>query len=196
MTTIALSAFARLHNVPKSTVYKEARLIGLDTSHGLGYEDCLALQAELELTDHPDIIKHFKIELEPVKNDAQTAITPVTVQTIVKDVSMIPGSFSLDRVLTHFDIAPIDQTNSDQIVSVVTQLYNAAESTLTERVNTQADTLRHTQDALQQVQNIHLDKSVNLKLKALESQILANQQVKTTTDLQSLLNEVAALGNG
>jgi len=122
-----------------------------------------------------------------IKDDEEVAIATTT-------ELLLPEDFSPRAMIAHFDGAVGEATNPDQIVALTRAIVNAGLTTLNAKVERQKATLVEHQQALIEATQIASEGFVDLKIKASESRIVAEQQTAATQQLQSLMGKLAALG--
>jgi len=122
-----------------------------------------------------------------IKTDEDVAIATTT-------ELMLPQDFSPRAMVSHFDGAVGQVTDPDQIVALTRAIVNVGLTTLDSKIQRQRATLDQHQQAFVEASQVVNEGFMDLKIKASESRMVADQQTAATQQLQALMGKLAALG--
>lgn len=128
------------------------------------------------------------------KAEASAFIETTEIAAVEQVELALPDAFNPLAAIGKFDGAVGQATDPDQIVLYAQAMLGAAESAIDAKTEQQRTELKRHEDALATLKEMKQDSITNLKIKALESRLLAGQQTATTEDLQKILADIAALG--
>lgn len=187
---ISLTKFCKDTDLPKTSVYRRCQELGFDVRHGLTPAQCDQLRHEFDLPPAaaaspepiaPDILP---------RNFLQTSdLAPVQEHEL-----QLPPGFDVSAMVRFFDGVTGEATDTRSLVAIADLALNAVETAMDTKVNEQRQKLTQAeQDALTLAEKIS-DAKTNLKVKALESRLLAERQTNATQTAERLFNDLMTLG--
>lgn len=170
---ISLSAFCKQHDIPKSSAYRKAQEMGIDTAEGLTPEDCDRLLTAMGKT--PAV----KVEVE-TGNHAITLATPE-----------LPQTYSLEGLRQSEAISFEDPLAiAQQFLQVADQLQTAFDADIQAR----EQRLNQTRQAKEQIATKAAELKLEQRLYKLQTTQLDTQLSSETQDLQQQLQLLQKLG--
>ncbi|HIK39767.1 hypothetical protein [Thermoleptolyngbya sp. M55_K2018_002] len=189
---ISLSRFSQLANIPKTSIYRRCTELGIDTSSGLSPDAVELLKADFGLVqDEPEPEPPTVAPTEIVPSDF---IQPGQLATVEAHDISLPDSFDASAMVRFFDGVTGQATDTTKLVAIADLALNAVNSAMDQKVQQQrAQLTQAEQDAQALAEKIAAAKT-DLKVKALESRILAERQTAATQTAESLFTDLMALG--
>ena len=138
--TFSLHSFCKANNIAKSSAFRKAQALGIDTSKGLNSEDCERLKQAFGLSsDNSASTEEMQaIDAELVPESVELAIEASHIQTLDSD-----RAATLNDLHSRFAIKPFQkiEMNGDQAstVDLVAKLAATADAMAAENARTQAE---------------------------------------------------------
>lgn len=186
---ISLGEFSKSNNLPKTSVWNACRELGIDTSDGL---DPAAI-AELK--------RHFNLQAEPSQAESAQAelvpdgfLVPSALSHVERKEITLPDSFDPVAVVKHFDGIMGVAADTGRLVEIAQLALNSAQQAMDSKLDRQKQALTQTERDAKQLEAMVSSGATDLKIKALESRILAEQQTKQTAEAEQIFNQLMGLG--
>jgi hypothetical protein len=195
MTT--LHTFCKEQNLPKTSVRRFLVSFGFDTSNGLSNEAQIAALKEFK----PSVIA--AMEAQATEEALIMPTVPMVPSSFISSSElaptetlelMLPKGFDPSAMVRHFDGVMGQTVNSDQVLAIASIATTAAKKAMDEKVSQQAQALQKAESDKKKLEAMIQGTVVDLKVSALKSQMLAEQQNATTSDLQEMLAQLLAMG--
>lgn len=186
----SLSKFCKEHRLPKTTVYERCQELHFDVAHGLTPAMVVQLEHEFDLKPQPT--EPPVMPTTPMVPEGFVA-SSVLSSTEILDVAL-PESFDPAAMVRHFDGVMGQTVDSDQVVAIAAIATSAAKKAMDEKLTAQESALRKAEANKKKLESMIQETTVDLKIAALKSQLLASQQTGTATELQELLSQLLAMG--
>jgi len=187
---ISLSKFAKATGLPKSSVYSRCQELHFNVTNGLTPAMVQQLEYEFDVVmTPPSPTQAIAPDILP-SNFLQTSdLAPVQEHEL-----QLPPGFDVSAMVRFFDGVTGDATDTRSLVAIADLALNAVETAMDTKVNEQRQKLTQAeQDALTLAEKIS-DAKTNLKVKALESRLLAERQTNATQTAERLFNDLMTLG--
>lgn len=186
----SLTLFCKEHDLPKATVYRDCKQLGIDTSNGLSDEAIARLKLEYGIVDNPTATE----AIAPTEIVPSGFIQPGQLATVEAHEIQLPDSFDASAMVKFFDGVTGQATDTTKLVAIADLALTAVSSAMDQKVQQQrAQLTQAEQDAQALAEKIAAAKT-DLKVKALESRILAERQTAATQTAESLFTDLMALG--
>lgn len=195
---ISLTKFCKETDLRKSTVHDRCRELGFDTSNGL----------TADMVDQ--ICYEFDVEYNPVSETKKASTTePQAVRPVVMPEGFITGSelaavtgseiqlpkgFDPSAMVKFFDGVAGEDVDSDGLLAIATVAINAASGAFDKKIELQRQRLNKTRQNAEKLQRVVGEAKEDMKIKALESRLLAAMQTNEATTSTAAFEELMALG--
>ncbi|GAB4141530.1 MAG: hypothetical protein Fur0046_17550 [Cyanobacteria bacterium J069] len=187
---ISLSRFSQLSNIPKSSVYRRCGELGIDTSSGLSPEAVALIKADFGLVqDEPEPAAISPSEIVP-----SGFIQPGQLATVEAHDITLPEGFDASAMVRFFDGVTGQATDTTKLVAIADLALNAVNSAMDQKVQQQREQLTQAEKDAQTLAEKIAAAKTDLKVKALESRMLADRQTSATQSAESLFADLMALG--
>ncbi len=195
--TTSLYSFCKENNLPKTSV--RAWLIdqGYSTADGL---DSAALEAATAqfCKSKPEVE-----ELPPVA-ETQAAIRPEVLPEgfwqsselapIQSKELALPEGFDAAAMIRHFDGVMGQATDTQSLVAIARLAITAADTAMDQKLSAQRQALTQAEQHSAQLAAMVTEAQTNLKIKSLESKILAERQTANTAQAEAVFAQLMQLG--
>ncbi|WOB45493.1 hypothetical protein HNI00_21925 [Thermoleptolyngbya oregonensis NK1-22] len=182
-----LTQFCREYDLPKTTVYRDCKRLGIDTSNGLDDEAIARLKLEYGIED--------KTENKPEPTAIAPQVAQVTVESgnhrIVLRSPELPQNYSLEALRTSDEVSIEDPLAvAEQFLQVADQITDAMQQDLAAREARLRQTQQAKEAIAQKAQHLHLEK----RLYQERANLLNSALSQETAALQTALGAVQDLG--
>ena len=181
---ISLTKLCKDYDLPKSTVYRRAQELKLDTSEGLTPAACAQLLHEFDVVPEPPAA-------EPVEPDKLAVTVEVGNHQIVLSQPTMPQTYSLESLRQSEVIA------FDDPLAIAAQFLQTAD-VLTAEMQRDIRVREHNLQQTQQAKAAIAEKATEFKLEARlyreRTEMLATAQSQETQSLQQSLTTLQNLG--
>jgi hypothetical protein len=185
----SLTLFCKEHDLPKATVYRDCKQLNIDTSNGLSDEAIARLKVEYGIKDDPTPEAIAPSEIVP-----SGFIQPGQLAAVEAHEIQLPDGFDASAMVKFFDGVTGQATDTTKLVAIADLALNAVNSAMDQKVQQQrAQLTQAEQDAKALAEKIAAAKT-DLKVRALESRILAERQTAATQTAETLFTDLMALG--
>jgi hypothetical protein len=187
---ISLSRLSQDIGVSKTSIHRRCGELGIDTSNGLSPEAVAMLKADFGLVqDEPEPEAIAPSEIVP-----SGFIQPGQLATVEAHEIQLPDGFDAGAMVRFFDGVTGQATDTTKLVAIADLALNAVNSAMDQKVQQQrAQLTQAEQDAKALAEKIAAAKT-DLKVRALESRILAERQTAATQTAETLFTDLMALG--
>jgi hypothetical protein len=180
----SLSKFCKDHDLPKSSVYRRAQELNIDTSDGLSPEACDRLLHEFDVMTEPPAV-------EPESAEQEAVTVEVGNHQIVLSQPTMPQTYSLET-LRQSEVVAFDDP-----LAIAAQFLETAD-VLTAEMQRDIRLREQKLQQTQQAKNAIAEKATEFKLEARlyreRTEILATAQSQETQTLQQSLATLQNLG--
>lgn len=195
--TTSLYAFCKENNLPKTSV--RAWLIdnGYSTADGL---DSAALEAATaqfckpqpqadELPPTPEAEAAIRPEVLPEGFWQSSELAPIQSKELA-----LPEGFDAAAMIRHFDGVMGQATDTQSLVAIAKLAITAADAAMDQKVAAQRQALTQAEQDSAQLAAMVTEAQTSLKIKALESKMLAERQTASTAQVEATFANLMALG--
>ncbi|MFQ3619279.1 MAG: hypothetical protein SNJ50_21535 [Cyanobacteriota bacterium] len=187
----SLTLFCKEHDLPKATVYRDCKRLGIDTTHGLDDEAIARLKQEYGIVDAPSEPEPKAIAPEIVPSGF---IQRGQLATVEAHDIQLPDSFDASAMVRLFDGVTGQATDTTKLVAIADLAINAVSSAMEEKVQRQREQLTQAERDAQALAEKIAAAKTDLKVKALEARLLAERQTAVTQSAETLFSDLMALG--
>ncbi len=185
---ISLTKFCKDTGLPKSSVYRRCQELGIDTTNGLSDEAVQQLRHEFDVVHQaaPDAPAAPTIPEDFIQ---PSALVPVEVME-----AELPDNFDPSAMVRFFDGVAGKGTDTTKLLAVAKHVLTAVESVMDSKIKQQRQALSQAESDGAELRELIGETKGNLKLKALESRLLAERQTAATIQTEKAFGELMALG--
>ncbi|HIK40415.1 hypothetical protein [Thermoleptolyngbya sp. M55_K2018_002] len=186
----SLTSFCKDHDLPKATVYRDCQKLGIDVSQGLTPDAIARLKFEYNIEDSQ--------EPKPVASPAEVVpdgfVRPGSLAAVNAREIQLPEGFDASQMVRFFDGIAGDSTDTAKLVAIADLALNAVNTVMDGKLQQQREQLTQAErDAKALADKIAAAKT-DLKVKALESRMLAERQTSATQSAEALFDELMTMG--
>ncbi|MGG6295260.1 hypothetical protein ACQ4M4_12795 [Leptolyngbya sp. AN02str] len=138
------------------------------------------------------LVQYGKTPKTPAPTDFIEEDEPPAIATQV-DLAL-PERFSANAAIARFDGALGMTTDPLQIVDMAQAMYGAMGNAIQHKIDLQQQELQQHEEALQKLKDMEQSAITDLKIRALESRLLAQKQNAVTNELQQQFGKISDLG--
>lgn len=194
MSNISLSAFCNAHDLPKSSVHKFLKAENFDTSQGLSpeaQESAIAYFLDIPEPTPEESQNDAAIRPEVLPEGfwQSTALAPVESREL-----SLPEGFDASAMIRHFDGVMGQATDTSSLVAIAKLAITAADTAMDQKLLAQRQALTQAEQHQAQLAAMVTEAQTNLKIKALESKILAERQTANTAQAEAVFAQLMQLG--
>jgi hypothetical protein len=185
----SLTLFCKTHNLPKATVHRDCGRLGIDTSDGLDERAIARLKVEYGIKDDPTPEAIAPSEIVP-----SGFIQPGQLAAVEAHEIQLPDGFDASAMVKFFDGVTGQATDTAKLVAIADLAINAVNSAMDQKVQQQRAQLTQAEKDAKALAEKIAAAQTDLKVKALESRILAERQTNATQAAEALFADLMALG--
>jgi hypothetical protein len=189
MSDTSLSSFCKVHNLPKSSVYKFLQCEGYSTSDGLSPDAVTAASAYFLDAPTTPTAGAITPDVMPDGFIQGGQLAPVERREI-----QLPPSFDPAVMVKFFDGVAGSATDTASLVAIADMALNAVNGAMDGKLQAQRAELTKAERDAQVLAAKFLDAKTGLKVKALESKMLAERQTAATQTAEASFAELMSLG--
>jgi len=189
----SLNQFCKDNALPKTSVYRWLTEQGHPTNNGVSEEMQVA------------ILEQFKPKPEPTQEEPDsTAIRPEVLPEgfwqsselapIESKELALPEGFDAAAMIRHFDGVMGQATDTQSLVAIAKLAITAADGAMDAKLSAQRQALNQAEQHQAQLAAMVTEAQTNLKIKALESKMIAERQTSQTRQAEQVFAELMALG--
>ncbi|MFM7447332.1 MAG: hypothetical protein ACKO24_01885 [Leptolyngbyaceae cyanobacterium] len=197
----SLGQFSKDYNLAKTTVYNVCQRLNISTSEGLDPDAVATLKAEFKL-DRPEPQAEPEPEPEP-EPEAQAVDAELVPENFWQTSELVPvdhheitlpDTFDPAAMVRFFDGVTGSTTDTQQLVEIAKIAIDAANSAMDQKVDAQREAFNQAQKDAKRLETMVSEAQTNMKIKALESKMIAEHQTKLTTDAEAIFAQLMGLG--
>ena len=191
MSNVSLSAFCNAHDLPKSSVHKFLKAENFDTSQGLSPEaQEAAIAYFLDIPEPaPEQSPAIRPEVLPDGFWQSSELAPIESKELA-----LPEGFDAAAMIRHFDGVMGQATDTSSLVAIAKLAITAADTAMDQKLSAQRQALTQAEQHQAQLAAMVTEAQTNLKIKALESKMIAERQTSQTRQAEQVFAELMALG--
>jgi len=186
---ISLTKFSKDNNLAKATVYRRCQELGIDTSAGLNDEAIAQLRVEFDLDAPTAPAPQVEAELMP-----DNFIQPGQLAAVHAHDVQMPQGFDPTAMVRFFDGVAGQTTDTSKLVAIADVALNAVSTAMDNKIAEQRQQLTESEQHAKKLSEKIATAKTDLKVKALESRILAERQTDATKTAEELFAELMAMG--
>ncbi len=180
----SLTKFCRDHDLPKSTVYRRAQELQIDTSEGLTPDACVQLLHEFDVVPEPPAV-------EPIAVEKPAVSVEIGNHVIVLSQPELPQTYSLES-LRQSEVVAFDDP-----LAIAAQFLETADVLTAEMqrdIRVREQKLQQTQQAKAAIAEKATEFKLEARLYRERTAMLATAQSQETQSLQQSLTTLQNLG--